>query len=489
MTQDWTTLMEELSSPSFISSLRESKYSRLWACHGEDSGMELNEFQEFCYWARRKLGANKKAGEVTVAPQPVELKKDTIDYGHGTGYYFDDVKDLYIVHIQSKKLPMTIPGDMWRSLRLAYSNWDGSPASVNELTRKFGLARTTVTQLFRAMGTTHDSSPWSEEELSATDEQELVEDLLRKKEERVLVTAERKEYRRVRKDAESYRRIDLLASRIAGRFEEVAPNHEVPRLSLPDAAEPYALVVSPTDFHWGKRGEVYNREIARERLMGVTSRLLARVSQGGAPSKILLALGGDGLHIDNAHSTTTHGTPQDCDGSPEDLAWSYVMMCRDYVDLVRQFAPVEVFVIPGNHDRYSATLVRAAMAGWFSTADDVTVCESYSNRQYIKYGNSMITFLHGDIGKVKDWPAIIAGEQPVLWGQTKWRFIFTGHLHTERELPTFGNVTVFRMPSLAGNDAWHQRKGYKSRKALVGYMISEDRGVIGQHSEPVFEEN
>ena len=104
MAQDWTTLMEELSSPSFISSLRESKYSRLWACHGEDSGMELNEFQEFCYWARRKLGANKKAGEVTVAPQPVELKKDTIDYGHGTGYYFDDVKDLYIVHIQSKKL-------------------------------------------------------------------------------------------------------------------------------------------------------------------------------------------------------------------------------------------------------------------------------------------------------------------------------------------------------------------------------------------------
>ena len=485
MSSEWSELLEQLSSDRLESSLRESRYKRLWQWYGEESGMNSHEFKEFCLWARRELNV-KRERDTSATTKRVPTVETS--YAHEAGYYYDETKDLYIVHLQSKKMPMSIPGDMWRSMKLAYSNWDGAPSSVNELSRKFGLARNTVTELFRAMGTTHDSSPWSDEELRSADERELVEDLLRAKEERVLVKAERKEYRRIKKDAEAFRRLDLLASRISGRFAESAPDYEVPLLDLPPAKEEYALVISPTDFHWGKRGTNYNRKIAQERLFDVSKGLLARVATAGAPSKIIVALGGDGLHIDNAQSTTTHGTPQDCDGSPEDIAWSYVMMCRDYIDMVRQFAPVELFVIPGNHDRYSATLVRAALAGWFSTVDDVDVHTSLSNRQYIVYGNSLITFLHGDVGKVKDWPAIIAGEVPALWGLTEWRFIFTGHFHTERELPTYGNVTVYRMPSLAGNDAWHERKGYKSRKALVGYMVSLDRGVIGQHAEPVLED-
>jgi len=478
MSADWSDLLEELNSELFYNSLVESRYKRLWRRHCEDVDMSQNEFREFCLWARRQL---VKKGRVE--------SRGGVNLDHDSGYYYDETKDLYVIHLKSKKRPMSIPGDMWRSMKLSYSNWDGSPTSVNELSRKFGLARNTVTELFRAMGMTHDSSPWSEEELDSSDEQDLVEDLLRAKEERVLVKAERKEYRRVTKDAESFRRLDLVARRIAGRFAESAEDYEVPKLELGVPEEDYALVISPTDFHWGKRGSNYDRNIAKQRLFSVSEQLLTRVSVGGGPKKVILALGGDGLHIDNMSSSTTRGTPQDCDGSPEDLAWSYVLMCRDYVDMVRQFAPVELFVIPGNHDRYSATLIRAALNGWFSTADDVTVCESNSSRQYITFGNSLVAFLHGDIGKVKDWPAIVAGEVPKLWGATKWRFIFTGHLHTERELPTYGNVTVYRMPSLAGNDAWHQRKGYKSRKALVGYMISEDRGVIGLHVEPVLEED
>ena len=65
----------------------------------------------------------------------------------------------------------------------------------------------------------------------------------------------------------------------------------------------------------------------------------------GTPDYIYLALGGDGLHIDNQNKTTTRGTLQDCDGTPEELAWTWVEMCREYVDLVRQFAPVKLFVV------------------------------------------------------------------------------------------------------------------------------------------------
>ena len=150
-----------------------------------------------------------------------------------------------------------------------------------------------------------------------------------------------------------------------------------------------------------------------------------------------------------------------------------------------QIAFVHVFVIPGNHDYYTATLLREALKGWFNNKPYAEIEDSLSPRQSIMYGNSLITFVHGDEGSVKDYPAIIAGENAKDWGESRWRFIFTGHLHTERELPTFGDVTVYRMPSIAGTDDWHFRKGYKSRKALIGYVVSSDEGVIATEICPV----
>ena len=407
---------------------------------------------------------------------------------HHKSYWYDSERDLYIVSLPSRKNPITVPGEIWKVIREAYSNWDGAPASINALARKLGLARRTITELLRVMETTHDSAPWSDEEMSDTGEDALTEDLLRRKEEKVLIDAERKEYNRIKKDAEAYRRLDLAARRLALRFEDVGPKYKVAKQRLPSALHKYAVVLSPTDFHWGKYGpgDTYNRKIARKRLMQTTKELLTRVTRRGRPEVIYLALGGDGLHIDNAQKTTTAGTPQDCDGAPEELAWTWVQLCRDYVDLVRQYGEVKLFVIPGNHDRFTSVLLRAAMAGWFSQAKDVEVVEALENRQYVTYGNSLLTLMHGDIGKVKDWPAIIADEQAAAWGKSKWRFIFTGHYHTERELPTLGGVTVYRMPSLANNDAWHKRKGYSdTRKSLIAYIVHKEKGVVATEIEPV----
>ena len=151
---------------------------------------------------------------------------------------------------------------------------------------------------------------------------------------------------------------------------------------------------------------------------------------------------------------------------------------------MRQLCPVKLLCIPGNHDRYTTTLLRAAMEGWFHAAEDVEVITAMTTRQHLLYGDNLLTFMHGDIGKVKDWPAIIAGEVPKMWGVSENRFVFTGHLHTERELPTFGDVVVYRMPSLAGTDGWHHSHGYKSRKALIAYVVDKTRGVVAQEIEP-----
>ena len=447
----------------------------------------------FGLWFRKQpyfLNSGKEKKEEN-KKKLIEEKNTELNLLHNQPYWYDQNRDVYVVHIPSKKRPFALNGSFWRSIRESYSNWGDSPSSINEVSRKFGLPRNTVVALLRAMGVTHDSSPWSDEYINTAEEDALVQDLIRRKEERVLVQAQKKEWLRVKKDAEKYRNAKLFTKSIVAHFEGLnKKDYKIPRLSLVASERPFSLVLSPTDFHWGKRapatdGDPYNRSIARERLFRTTKEILSRISIRGRPEKIILALGGDGLHIDNMNKQTTKGTPQDCDSSPMEMIVSYIDLCREYIDYVRQFASVEVYVVNGNHDYYSSIFLREALRGWYHTVVGVDVKQIMRHRQTFLYGNSLITFVHGDEGNVKDYPAIIASENPELWGKSKWRFVFTGHLHTERELPVFSDITVYRMPSLASNDEWHMKKGYKSRKALIGYIIDKENGVIATEISPV----
>ena len=499
----YSALWNSLSNGQRLHLLNCNKYyyhRRYYNSHGSEFSLSFEQFREFCKWVRTEgLDTSDHTAEdddnteedtvsttksmETIDSISTPLYKD--EWEHDRAYWYDTERDIYVVHLKSRKKPFVIPGEKWRIIKESYSNWDGSPASVNEVARKQGLARRTVVELLRTMGATHDSSLWSDEVMATGVEAGFTEELVKRKEERVLVKAQQDEWQRIKKHASIYQSLDLFAETMIQKFERVQADYTVPKLELGKPIRgDYSVILSPTDFHWGKYapsygGDPYNRDIAKARLWKSTKDLLNRVCDRGQPDEIVVALGGDGLHIDNQTQTTTRGTPQDCDGTPEELAWTYVEMCRDYIDLIRQFGKVKLFVIPGNHDYYTSTLLRAAMKGWFHNTDEVTVVEELSNRQYLVYGDSLICFTHGDIGKVKDWPAIIATEKAKEWGNSKQRFIFTGHLHTERELPVFGNVTVYRMPSLAGTDNWHHKNGYKSRKSIVGYIIDKKKGVVG----------
>ena len=437
------------------------------------------QIKDFYLWA-----INEKDG-------PTE-EENKMEYQHS--HWYDSEREVYVLILPSKKKPFALPAEIWKSMREAYSNWDSSPTTVNEIARKHSLSRRTVIEIFRVMGTTHDSSPWTEEELGNNSEESLIEDLLRKKEESVLVKAQKIEWKRIKRDAEKFRRFDLFTSHIEAKLaKKVFPKITKPKVQRPQGNSEHIIVISPTDFHWGKYGpgytkDPYDRSVAKQRLFASTEELISRCLVKGKPEKIILAIGGDGLHIDNMQRNTTAGTPQDCDGTPEEIAWSWVELCVDYVSMVREYADVCLFVVPGNHDYYTSIIMRSALHVFFREDPHVEVVKGLSPRQYLTYGKNLLCFLHGDIGAVKDWPAIIAGEAPKEWGYSDNRFIFSGHFHTERQLPSFGNVTVYRMPSLAGTDSWHHKKGYKSRKALIAYLVDKSHGVITHEIAPVKEE-
>jgi hypothetical protein len=68
--------------------------------------------------------------------------------------------------------------------------------------------------------------------------------------------------------------------------------------------------------------------------------------------------------------------------------------------------------------------------------------------------------------------------------RTRERVWFTGHKHHE-ESKDYGGVRWYQLPSLSGDDAWHDQNGYTgARKSLAGYVVRRDDGVVAQIYAP-----
>ena len=108
-----------------------------------------------------------------------------------------------------------------------YSNETGG-LSVNEICRKYGLARPTLIRILRVLGKTHDSAPFSDEEMTAANEEVLIESLVRAKEQRVLVKAERIRYRQLVKQAEQFDQFErIIFPRLEERLKDRPSTHNI----------------------------------------------------------------------------------------------------------------------------------------------------------------------------------------------------------------------------------------------------------------------
>jgi len=223
------------------------------------------------------------------------------------------------------------------------------------------------------------------------------------------------------------------------------------RLKSDEDQDPFAVVCTPTDFHYGKYGWVvetdtgYSRDEARQLLMERTDDLLSLIARYGQPEQMYIGVGSDFFHIDTDHNTTTKGTPQDSD-----------------------------------HDRTSSLGLMTLLSHMYKDVDDVATSNPLTERQYVTYGTSLICLTHGDSCRSTDLPGIMAYEAAADWGTCEHRMVFSGHLH-HQQVKEHKGVMLYQMGSLSGTDRWHHRKGYVgSRRVLSAYLIDKERGCIGQ---------
>lgn len=363
----------------------------------------------------------------------------------------------------------------------AYSNWHGKPATLTEMCRRFGFPRSWMVEYLRRHQITHDHEPFSRQDVIERSVEELAEESYQRKRQHLHQESERVKWRRRMASADAWDAFEeTVLNRLLDSMADHAPAYIVPELEVDEPPSDYALVVSPTDLHWGlysaasEVSDPYNRAEARRRLCAHTENIIGRLP--GKPTRIVSVLGSDWFNIDGSKPTTTKGTPQDIDGSPVEILESGCMMAVEHIDTLRQVAPVEVVIAPGNHDEHASQMLRLFLMAWYRNAKDVTVSASAKSRAYSVHGRTLMAFHHGQVkpGRIATCMAAEARED---FKRTHYRLAFCGHMH-HHSVKEQGGVTHIQLPALVGQSKWEHDQGFADGEpALVCCLVDAEHGL------------
>lgn len=271
----------------------------------------------------------------------------------------------------------------------------------------------------------------------------------------------------------------------AGKY---APKYEKIRYQKP--ANGMLFEIAMPDIHFGRlcwgeeSGENYDIQIAKKAVLDVIGQFLQHTKLYPV-EKILLPIGNDFFNSDTLFNTTTRGTPQQ-----EDVRWQKTFqrgceLAIAIIDKCAAAAPVDVEVIPGNHDSQRAFFLGEALKFWYRSCSNVRVDNSAKSRKYYTFGKCLVGFCHGYSERLSNLPLLMATEEPDLWAKSVYREWHTGDKHHKKDMVTTADedrgVIVRILRSLVPFDAWTFNSGFiKPLKAAEAFMWDKERGLVAQ---------
>jgi hypothetical protein len=427
-----------------------------------------------------------------------------------TGY---DIKNEHVVVNWTTRTVITELGefgsytcslDMHKAIMRMYSDqYEGKGSTQAEIAMKFDFAHTkAVAKYMKAHGMSKSMIGQTdlelEEGLSVEDAvAENIQSLKRK----IHKDTERKKWREVQNAADNWWNLHHGTLKpFDNHIEQYLPKHKIKKLNLSSFKKNQTgkevAVVGISDVHYMKNcfdsfgNNIYNREIAKERLFNHAKRLINQQLQaGGVPEKFVLMIGADNLHIDNPRQTTTRGTEQanSTDGSYRIELGAYLDMTMALIETFAQVAPVDVVSTPGNHDLHTSYFLAEAISRIYRNQKEINVIVRYQERIYLRYGKTCIIVSHGDkisLSRTKrEVHKLIMSEarsQGINPNEIEeWVFIMQ-HLHHEEQIDLGGNTELIVLPSMSEADDWHSDSGYVGSKInsmliVYDYMTGKKR--------------
>lgn len=258
-----------------------------------------------------------------------------------------------------------------------------------------------------------------------------------------------------------------------------------PRVAAPEHTSADLMCVIPIgDPHFGLKvwsqegGANFDLDIAEDLTCSAIDRLLS--SAPPAHTAVLINLG-DMFHADSQSNTTTAGTTVDVDGrwaKIQQVGLRAMLYCINR--LLEKHQRVIFRINRGNHDKHAAYALSLMISCYFHNNPRVEVDLSPAAAWYMQFGSVLLASTHGDTMKGDKLMGVMAADRPEMWGATKHRYWFVGHIH-HSDIKEYPGGIVEYLRTLAPGDAWHHGQGYRSGRDMRLIVIHRDHGEIERH--------
>lgn len=227
-------------------------------------------------------------------------------------------------------------------------------------------------------------------------------------------------------------------------------------------------------------GDDWDLAIAEKAFVGVFDRLVRSAPR--CKRAVILNLG-DFFHADNVAGVTERS------GHHLDLDGRYAKMVRIGMKVIRRLIhsalehheTVTVINAIGNHDDTGAMFLSIALEHIYELEPRVTVDSSPAPFHYVRHGKCLVGAHHGHSCKADKLPMVMATDRAADWGETEFRYWYTGHTHQDK-LKEHPGCKVESFRTLAAKDAYATWHGYRSGQDSKCIVLHKDFGEVERHT-------
>lgn len=279
------------------------------------------------------------------------------------------------------------------------------------------------------------------------------------------------------------RQMELFREAIAALTESLP--REKPVLA-PQVTADHLMACYPVGDHhfgmlaWGEEaGEDYDLQIGERLLTGAIDHLI-KVAPPCSEAAIVLL--GDFLHYDSFKAVTpTSNHLLDADSRFPKMVRAAIRAVRYMIRAaLERHGRVRVIVEIGNHDLSSSVFLMEALYNIYEDEPRVIIDRSPGHFHYFRFGKNLVGTHHGHGVKLDKLPLIMATDRAKDWGETEYRYWWTGHVHHDRVMD-FNGCRAESMRILPPADAYAANAGYRSGRDMKAIILHKDYGEVARH--------
>lgn len=153
--------------------------------------------------------------------------------------------------------------------------------------------------------------------------------------------------------------------------------------------------------------------------------------------------------------------------------------CETLIELIDDFSihcdNLKVVGNIGNHATAEEYHMFKLLEAYYRMCPNIEIDSTPDYRKYLKYGESLIGFAHGD-KEHKRLFGLMQVEAKDQWSDTSTHIWLTGHLHHFKVESDHG-VEVYRVPAICCKDAWTEKNGFTANEPKSMAFIFDEEGL------------